>query len=105
MAIGLLVAGLLLAGCGGTRSETAAVDSTLVDVLLELHLLAARQTVVGDVTPALRDSVLVHYGLDSATVARRLLYYARDPEAFRRLYQQIQERLMLEQYGGEATPR
>ena len=105
MAIGLLAAGLLLAGCGGTRSETAAVDSTLVNVLVELHLLAARQAVVGDVTPALRDSVLVHYGLDSATVARRLLHYARDPEAFRRLYQQIQERLMLEQYGGEATPR
>ncbi|WP_054684128.1 DUF4296 domain-containing protein [Rhodothermus marinus] len=105
MAIGLLAAGLLLAGCGGTRSETTAIDSTLVNVLVELHLLSARQAVVGDVTPTFRDSVLARYGLDSATVARRLQRYARDPEAFRQLYQQIQERLMLEHYGSEATPR
>ncbi len=105
MAVGLLAVGLLLAGCGGNRSQTTGVDSTLVDVLVELHLLSARLALVGDVTPAFRDSVLARYGMDSATVARRLQHYVRDPEAFRQLYQQIQERLMLEHYGSEATPR
>ncbi len=99
-----LAVGLLLAGCNGEQSGQETVDSTLVDVLVELHLLSARQALVGDVTPAMRDSVLAHYGLDSAAVARRLEAYARDLEAFRRLYQQVHERLMSERYGYEAVP-
>ncbi|SHK19375.1 protein of unknown function [Rhodothermus profundi] len=96
---------MLLPGCRGETSEGVAVDSMLVHVLVELHLLAARQALVGDVTPAMRDSVLAHYGLDSAAVARRLETYARNPEAFRKLYQQVQQQLMTEHYGNEATPR
>lgn len=103
--IGLLGGGLLLTGCSDRPAKAVRGDSTLVDVLVELHLLAARQAVVGDVTPAFRNAVLAHYGLDSATVVRQLEAYARDRVAFGQLYQQIQERLMLEHYGSEAVPR
>jgi hypothetical protein len=98
--IGWGMVGLLLAGCGDApkAKEKTLADSTLAEVLVELHLLAARKAVIGDVTPAFRDSVLARYGMDSVMLVRRLETYARDPQALQRLYQMIRDRLLAEQY-------
>lgn len=96
--IGVVAAGLLLAGCADEPYKTTSADSTLAEVLVELHLLAARKAVVGDEASALRDSVWARYGMDSAMVARRLEAYARNPKALQRLHQIVQDRLLAEQY-------
>ena len=60
---------LLLPACGVLPSEVPPIkDETLIEVLVELHLLEARFEVHEDLPPSLRDSVLARYGVDSTAL-------------------------------------
>ena len=92
-----MLALLLLGGGVGcstpVSTEPPIPDSTLVDVLVDLHVLEARDETLGDVPPALFDSVLTRHGLDSTRYNASLRYYSRHPEAYRDLYDDVIDRL------------
>ena len=92
---------LLLTGCSGFADERPPVaDSTMVEVLAELHLAQSRLEVVGDLPDATRDSIFGRYGLDEAEYEAAMAYYAEHPEAYREIYDHLLDRLNMEAEGG-----
>ena len=93
---------LLLAACSDLASEAPPVpDSTMVDVLVVLHLAEQREALQADLSPALRDSVLARHGLDTATYADAIAFYAAHPERYAGLYEDVIERLETERRRGD----
>ena len=95
-----------LTGCGGPEAgEPPAVDSTLVDLLADVHLADARAAL--DTTGAnpqrvadsLRGVALRTHGLDSAALNARLDALAEDPELARATYDALDARLARERQG------
>lgn len=85
--LGLLV---LVAGCTGlTDEEPPVADSTMVDVLIELHLRDARLKEYGDLPAGLQDSLYRRYGVTREEYEAALDYYAFHPEAYTALYDSI----------------
>ena len=85
---------LLLSACSSFSPEEPPIaDSTLVDVLAEMHLAGARVEVGYEVPPGMRDSILVHFGLDSTRFREAMLYYAERPEDYLTLYDHVLDRL------------
>lgn len=81
--------------CSPEASERKAPpieDSVFVDVLVDLHLADARRE-VEPTPPGLRDTVLATHGLDEAQLQEVVDYYARNPEAYARVYEQVLDRL------------
>jgi len=94
LCIGLAVAGGVLIGCSrGVDDVPPVADSTMVDVLADLHLSEARNQRYGDLPPAIRDTVLVLYGLDSTRYAAAMRYYAEHPDAYVELYTAVMNKL------------
>ena len=93
-----LLAGLLtLPACSAFISEEPPVsDSTMVEVLIELHLTNARLELQYDLPPAIRDSILFKYGLDAQRFAAIMAYYADHPEAYSALYTTMLDRISAE---------
>ena len=98
------------AGCGEASSGDAPpVDSTLVELLADLHLADARATLDstgtrGWLADSLRQSALRAHGTDSAALAERLERMTDDPERVRATYDALDTRLNLEQQGIEPAP-
>ncbi|MDX1547006.1 MAG: DUF4296 domain-containing protein [Rhodothermales bacterium] len=87
----------LLPACSALISDAPPVpDSTMVDVLIELHLGQARQARYGDLTPARRDSILALHGLDRPRFDEAMAYYADHPEELGLLYREALDRLQEE---------
>jgi hypothetical protein len=88
-----LLASLLvvaLPACSVLSSDTPPVpDSTLVPVLVDLHLAQERANLDVDTPPALRDSVLAHYGIAPAQYRAVIAYYSERPEAYAALYRSV----------------
>lgn len=94
------------AGCGDApQGDGTAIDSTLVDVLADLHLADARAALdttardparLGD---SLRQVALVAHDLDSATLAARLDRLSEDPQQLRATYDALDTQLGLERQG------
>lgn len=94
----LLLAGLLvgsLLGCSSFSAEEPALpDSTLVDVLTELHLAQVRVDLYKDTSfTALRDSILAHHGVSEARLERALHYYSERPDEYVPIYGAVQDSL------------
>ncbi len=107
MARGALVIGLLtLSACSAfTSDEPPISDSTMVEVLIELHLANARLELQYDRRPAVRDSILFKYGLDAQRFQDVMAYYADHPEAYSALYTTMLDRISAERIQqGEALP-
>jgi len=98
MARGALVLGLLtLSACSAfTSDEPPISDSTLVEVLIELHLVSARLELQYDHQPAARDSILFIYGLDAQRFEDIMAYYADHPEAYSAIYTTMLDRISAE---------
>ncbi len=91
---------LVLAGCSAFLSDAPPVpDSTLVEVLTDLHLAKARSE-LDEPPPALEDSVLHHHGLTRADYDAALDYYAEHPDAYLALYDQVLNHLNAERMEG-----
>jgi hypothetical protein len=88
--LGLFV---LLCGCE-TRSERSLVvsDSTLVEVLADLHLADARSRLPG-MPAGLRDSVLISHGMDSVSFRQAMTPFEDHPEDLVNLYNSVLDRL------------
>lgn len=98
------LAALALAGCvlttvGCSRSEhtgAAIPDSTMIAVLVDLHLAGARQQLPGDAPAGLRDSVLAHHGLDSSAFASHMAWLEAHPDDYVSVYGAVVDRLNAE---------
>lgn len=92
---GLIV--LLLAGAAGCSVVTApdppVADSTLVAVLADLHLADVRASLVHDVAPGTRDSVLARHGLSPAEFEAAVAYYVDRPDEYLELYNRVLDHL------------
>jgi hypothetical protein len=90
----LLAALLTLPACSAIISEEPPItDSTMVEVLIELHLTDARADLHYDLAPALRDSIFFKYGLDEQRFLEILDYYADHPEAYAAVYTTVLDRI------------
>ena len=107
MARGALVIALLtLSACSAfTSDEPPISDSTMVEVLIELHLVTARLELQYDHQPAVRDSILFKYGLDAQRFQDIMAYYADHPEAYSAIYTTMLDRISAERLQqGEGLP-
>lgn len=106
----VLLTGLLIAagGCAqDMRSRAPIPDSTMVDVLVELHLLEARMELAPSDSAAIlpsRDEIFRRHGIDSARFARTVDHYADRLDAYSRLYDRVTDRLQARQPRGTNDP-
>ena len=102
----LLVGLLTLSACSAITSEEPPIaDSTMVEILIELHLTDARLDLQYDLLPAVRDSILFKHGLDEPRFLAILDYYADHPEEYSALYTTVLDRISDERLRqGEGLP-
>lgn len=87
-----------LSACSSLISDVPPVaDSTMVNVLVELHLANARTELQSDLVPALRDSILADNGLDTLRFRTALDYYVEHPEDYLKIYSSVLDQLSAEQ--------
>lgn len=84
---------LSVVGCADSRMEPPLADSTMVEVMIDLHLAVAREEVTQQVPAGIRDSILTTHGADSAAYARTIWHYAQNPEKYEQIYGQVLDRL------------
>lgn len=89
----LAMAWTAASGCAGSSNDYPVPDSTMVRVLAELHLAVARAEITGEIPPNIRDSILVAYGIDSASYAQTIVYYADHPEKYEAVYTRVLDQL------------
>ena len=76
----------------------------MVDLLIEFHLVNARNEVSNDQPSHLRDSIFARYHVDSATFARAASYYANHPDEYAEVYSRVLDRLNVERLSLPAGP-
>ena len=88
---------LALPACTDLPTEAPPVaDSTMVEVLLEMHLAQARAERYGDVSGELLQDVLARHGLGRAEFDEALRYYADHPQQYVDVYDAVLDRLNAE---------
>ncbi len=89
---------LVFSGCSPLLTEPPPVsDSTMVEVLTELHLAEALQHAASPpLPPSIRDSILERHQLTPASFEAALEYYALDAEEYAALFERVLERLNAE---------
>ena len=97
---------IISAGCGRDSKRQTVSDSSMVELLVELHLANARVEITDRPLPITRDSILEAYGVDSAGYARTLEYYAQHPDLYSRIYGEVLDRLSAERrpFDGSTMP-
>ncbi len=82
------------AGCTAPEPEVAVLpDSTLVEVLADLHLAGARAERAGDWAVAWRDSILHRRAVSPEVFSQTLAYYAAHNEAYLKVYDAVLDTL------------
>lgn len=90
----LLCLGVVFTACSNPIAESPPVsDSTMVEVLVDLHLATHRYALERDVPPSLRDSILMHHGVDTARYAEAIAFYAAHPKRYAEVYGDLTDRL------------
>ena len=89
----MLILASLAGGCRSNASVKAIPDSTMVDLLVELHLANGRIEVTDRPLDFPRDSIFQVYGIDSTAYARMIGYYARHPEEYSEIYGRVLDEL------------
>lgn len=96
----LMMVLLSLSACISTAEEPPAVpDSTLVDVLVGLHLAEARAELRSEVPEGLRDSILARHQLDVERFETLMDYYVAHPDSYAVLYRKVLNHLSNERVG------
>lgn len=91
--VGLII--FAFGGCGSESSRPIA-DSTMVDVLVEMHILNARIHTTDRPLVGARDSVFHRYGIDSTSFIQMMIYYAEHPDDYADVYGRVVDRLAVE---------
>jgi len=86
----LLVA---VVGCADPREEPPLADSTMVEVMIDLHLAVARAEVTQQVPAGIRDSIFTTHAVDSSAYARTIWHYAQNPDKYEHIYGEVLDRL------------
>lgn len=94
--VGLGATAASLVGCGSETETNTIADSTMVDLLVELHLANARIEITDRPLPVPRDSILRSYGVDSTAFSEAISYYAHNPDEYSRVYGRVLDRLSAE---------
>jgi hypothetical protein len=90
----VLVAASLLCGCRGeTLPAFVPSDSTMVGLILDLHVAEARSELEGSEIGPVRDSLFEAWGVDSVTYDRVLRSYSDDPDAYVHIYDRVLDSL------------
>lgn len=92
---------ILLPACSGqtpTESAPAVADSTMIELIIELHLAEARSQVTETDLAAARDSIFLYYGIEHDAYAAAMDYYSRNPDEFVKIYAEALDRLSDERY-------
>ncbi|MGI9174791.1 MAG: DUF4296 domain-containing protein [Rhodothermales bacterium] len=93
-----LTALLTLSACTALPTEAPPVaDSTMVEVLLEMHLAQARAERYSDVSSELLHDILTRHGLDKQQFDEAMRYYADHPSQYVGLYDDVLDRFNAEQ--------
>lgn len=85
-------------GCVGSEERRPVPDSTMVDLLIELHLSVARAEFTNEIPPDIRDSIFTAYDVDSTTYAQAITYYAEHPDEYAEIYSRVLDRLNSERH-------
>jgi len=88
-----LAAGLAGCGAGDRPPRGVLADSTLVEVLVGVHLAAARAAHTGEPAESLRVAALAHAGTDTTALREALNAYAQRPAALVAVYDRVLDRL------------
>ena len=97
LSVSLLTLLLALPACSSFTSDAPpTADSTMVEVLVELHLADARRHIRRDTPPTLRTDILERHGLDESAFEATITYYAEHPDAYIAVYDQVLDRLSAE---------
>ncbi len=90
----LFVSSIGLGACSFFSTDEALLsDSTMTKVLVEIHLVNARQDHVGAAPPGLKDSVFARHGVERSDFEATLRHYSRNPQAFNALYNTVLDTL------------
>lgn len=92
---------LLLPACrdqAPTEALPPVADSTMIQVLIELHLAEARASILNTDQTSTRDSILLRYGVDRDAFEAAIDYYARNPDAYVKIYSEALDQLSDERY-------
>ena len=92
---------LLLPSCVSqplTEVTAPIADSTMVQLIIELHLAEARAQVSQSDQTASRDSIFFHYGVEKDDFEAAMDYYAGNPDAYVRIYSEALDKLSDERY-------
>ena len=93
----LLILLFTLAACAALPTEAPPVaDSTMVDVLLEMHLAQARAERYSDVSSEVLHRILTRHGLNKDQFDEAMRYYADHPRQYVGLYDDVLDRLNAE---------
>ena len=93
---------LALSACTALPTEAPPVaDSTMVEVLLEMHLAQARAERYSDVSSELLHGILARHGLGKEQFDQAMRYYADHPQQYVGLYDDVLDRLHAERGGVE----
>ncbi len=95
-----LLALCLLAAC----TSPARRDADLAAALTAMHLLEARQSLIGDVTPALRDSALAAHGFTPSRFAAEVERLHDDLDRATRVYADVSAALDTLRPAATASP-
>ena len=98
---GLVLAGMglaLLAGSCAPASEDIPLigENTLVELLIDFHLVEARLHEGHQVPIGVRDSIFIVHNVDSIRYAETLRYYSNKPERYADVYNRVLERMNTE---------
>ena len=100
--LALHLMGPALPACSSLTAEPPPVpDSTMVEVLVELHLAEARTELYGRLPEGLRDSALAKHGLTQREYKRAVDYYTDHPTSYADLYDTVLDRLSAERHAVE----
>ena len=95
------VALLLLPACTGKApTEVAApiADSTMIQLIIELHLAEARSQLSATSQTAKRDSIFLHYDVNADEFEAAMAYYSSNPEVYVSIYSEALDKLSDERY-------
>jgi hypothetical protein len=88
---------LAMGACSPFLSEEPPVsDSTMVEVLIELHLARARHDIQQDLPPTLHAEILEAYGLTEQAFRETMAFYTDHPETYMAVYTRVMDRLAAE---------
>ena len=92
--VSMLLSGSLLACSSFTPNDAPLPDSTMVEVMTELHLAKARSNTYGDTLyTALRDSILRRHSVSDARFDEALRYYSERPSEYLTIHRAMEDSL------------